>query len=197
MAVDEAGLIGSEEEDGLGLLDGLAEATSGEVNLATHALGDVVAEPVLEEGSVERRRAERVEAVTLAGVDHGELAGQGKDGTLGGGVGKLGSSSADEGDNGGGVDDGALLLAGAAKSKNGVLATEPNTLDVDVLGQVPDLLGSVDGIVVAGVHDAGVVEHDVHAAPGVDRLDEGLDLVLLGNIADLLHRVQSELRCPD
>ena len=74
----------------------------------------------------------------------------------------------------------------AAEGEDGVLAAEPDTLDVDVLRQVPDVLGCVDGDVVLGMHDAGVVEHDVEAAPRVDRLDEGLDLGLLGDVAFLL-----------
>ena len=48
--VDEAAFVACEEEDGLGLLDGFAEAASGEVDFAAVALGGVVAEPVLEEG---------------------------------------------------------------------------------------------------------------------------------------------------
>jgi hypothetical protein len=35
------------------------------------------------------------------------------------------------------------------------------------------------------VHDAGVVEEDVEAAPGVQRLDHGLDLALLGDVTFL------------
>lgn len=42
-----------------------------------------------------------------------------------------------------------------------MLATVPNTLDVDGLGQVPDDLVRVDRIVVLAVHDTGVVELDM------------------------------------
>ena len=49
-AVDEAAFVASEEEDGLGLLDGFTEAAAGKVDLAAVALGRVVAEPILEEG---------------------------------------------------------------------------------------------------------------------------------------------------
>jgi hypothetical protein len=35
------------------------------------------------------------------------------------------------------------------------------------------------------VHDAGVVEDDVKAAPGVDGFNEGLDIGLLGDVAFL------------
>jgi hypothetical protein len=50
-AVDEAALVAGKEENRLSLLNGLAKATSGEVNFTTVALGLVVAEPILEEGS--------------------------------------------------------------------------------------------------------------------------------------------------
>jgi hypothetical protein len=39
-----------------------------------------------------------------------------------------------------------------------VLAAVPDTFDIDGLGEVPNLLLSVDGVVVLSVHDAGVVE---------------------------------------
>ncbi len=50
-AVDEAGLVASQEENCLSLLDGLSETASGEVNLTAMALFSVVAKPVLEQGS--------------------------------------------------------------------------------------------------------------------------------------------------
>lgn len=50
-AVDEAALVAGEEEDGLGLLDGFAEAAGWEVDGAARTLDFVVSEPVLEEGS--------------------------------------------------------------------------------------------------------------------------------------------------
>jgi len=52
-SVDEAALIASKEENCLSLLDSLSEAASREVDLATVALGLVVAEPVLEECGTE------------------------------------------------------------------------------------------------------------------------------------------------
>lgn len=48
--VDEAALVAREEQDSLGLFDGLAEAAAREVDFAAVAFGGVVAEPVLEEG---------------------------------------------------------------------------------------------------------------------------------------------------
>jgi hypothetical protein len=50
-AVNKAALIASQEENGLGLLNCLAEAARGKVDFAAVTLGLVVAEPVLEEGS--------------------------------------------------------------------------------------------------------------------------------------------------
>lgn len=61
------------------------------------------------------------------------------------------------------------------QTQHRVLAAEPHPLDVDGVGEVPDLLGRVDRVRVGGVHDARVVEHDVHAAPGVHVGDGGRD----------------------
>ena len=55
-AVDEAALVAGEEEHGLGLLDGFAEAAGGEVYLATVALGRVISEPILK-----KRRAGKIQ----------------------------------------------------------------------------------------------------------------------------------------
>lgn len=94
----------------MGLLDGLAEAAGREVHLAAVALGGVGAEPGLQEGGavgggcefcfwvgegllgdgkgggmghvLQRSRTESVEADVLAGVDDGEFAREGQDGTF-------------------------------------------------------------------------------------------------------------------
>lgn len=145
-AVDEAGLVRSQEQNSLCLLDSLAETTRGEVDLTPVALGLVVSEPVLQQRGVERCRAESVEAEALAGVDDGELAGHGEDGALGGCVGELRSGGSNECNDGRGVDDASLGLLVLAQGEDGVLAAEPHALDVNVLGQVPDLLGGVDGV---------------------------------------------------
>lgn len=145
-AVDEAGFVGSQEQDGLRLFDSLAETARGEVDLTPVAFGLVVSEPVLKQRGVEWRRAESVEAEALTSVNDGELAGHGEDCALGGCVGELGSGGTDECDDGCGVDDAALGLLVPAQGEDGVLAAEPHTLDVDVLCHVPDLLGSVDGV---------------------------------------------------
>ena len=133
-AIDEAGLVGCQEQDSLCLLDSLAETARGKVDLTPVTLGLVVSEPVLEKRGVERCRAESVEAEALACVDDGELAGHGENGALGGCVGELGSGGTDERDHGCGVDDAALGLLVLAEGKDSVLAAEPHALDVDVLG---------------------------------------------------------------
>lgn len=145
-AIDKASLVRGQKQNSLGLLNSLAKATRGEVNLTPVALGLVVSQPVLEERSVQRRRAEGVEAEALACVNNGELAGHGEDCTLGCRVGELRSGGSDESDDRGSVDDAALGLLVLAKREDSVLAAEPHALNVDVLGHVPDLLGCVDGV---------------------------------------------------
>lgn len=110
-------------------------------------------------------RAERVDADAFARVDHGEFARHCEHGALGCGVSDLGGGGAHDGYEGGGVDDGAAdvevlgLVGGVvAHGDDGVLAAVPNALDVDGLGEVPDLFLGVERVVVGGVHDAGVVE---------------------------------------
>lgn len=41
---------------------------------------------------------------------------------------------------------------------DGVFTPVPDSLDVDVLGEIPDLFFRDEGVVVGGVHDACVVE---------------------------------------
>lgn len=50
-AIDEAALVTRQEYHGVCLLDGLAEATAREMNLTAEALGVIITEPVLQEGS--------------------------------------------------------------------------------------------------------------------------------------------------
>ncbi len=77
----------------------------------------------------------------------------------------------------------------APQREHRVLATEPDALDVDVVRQVPDRLGRADGVVVGRVHDAGVVEDDVEAAPAVEVLNRRLDLGFFRDIAKLVDLV--------
>ncbi len=64
-----------------------------------------------------------------------------------------------------------------------ILAPPPHALDVDPHGQIPNLLLRLQGVAVARVHDARVVEHDVHAAPGVEQGDGGADVGFAGDVA--------------
>lgn len=161
------------------------------MNLSPQALGLVVTKPILQERRVERRGTEGVESEPLSGMHNGQLPRESQHGSLARRVGQLRGGGADEGDDGGGVDDGTLGLLVLAQGEDGVLAAEPDALDVDGLGQVPDLLGRVDGVGVVGVHDARVVEHDVDAAPRVDVLHQRLDVGLLRHVRhadlDLVH----------
>lgn len=52
------------------------------------------------------------------------------------------------------IEIGAHLLHG----QDTILASKPDTLDVNILSKVPDLLLGSDGVVIIGMHDAGVVE---------------------------------------
>lgn len=189
MAVDEAGLIAGQEENCISLLNGLTEASRRQVNLSSVSLLLVVTKPILQQWGVEGCRAKTVESESVAGVDHGQLSCQSEHGTLGRSVGELGSGSTDEGDDGGGVDDGAAVLLVATEGEDGVLAAEPDTLDVDVLGKVPDGFGGIDGVGIVSMHDAGIVEDHINTTPRVERLNHGLDFGFLADIASLISLV--------
>ena len=59
-AVDEAALIAGKKYHGLGLLNSLSEATGGEMDFSSVALGDIVTQPVLEERCAVKRKLETV-----------------------------------------------------------------------------------------------------------------------------------------
>lgn len=181
--IDEAALITGQKQDGLGLLNGLSEAAIGKMDLSAVPLLEVIAQPVLQQGGVERAGAQGVEADILAGMDDGEFAGHGQDGALGGGVCELWGGGAHEGDEAGHVDDAAGLLLVAAHAEHGVLAAVPDALDVDGLRQVPDLLRRVDGVVVLRVHDARIVEDDVDAAVLILGFNRRRHVGFLGHVA--------------
>ena len=158
--------------------------------------------PKWERVLLEGTGAERVEAEALAGMDNSQFPSHGQDRTLAGSVGQLRGGGAHQGDEACRVDDTAGLLVVAAEAQDRVFATEPHTLDVDALSQIPDLLGSVNGIRIIGVHDTGIVEDDIGTTPGVHGLDHRLHVGLLGHIAadslqtasvgdHLLHLVES------
>jgi len=53
------------------------------------------------------------------------------------------------------------------------------------LSEIPDLLRGIDGVGIVSVHYAGVVEHDIYTAPGVEVVNKALDIGLLGDVANL------------
>ena len=65
-----------------------------------------------------------------------------------------------------------------------MLATVPNTFDVDIMRQVPDPVLGINSICVVSMHDSGVVENDIDAAPGVDVGDHCGDVGFFRNVAD-------------
>lgn len=104
-------------------------------------------------------------------MDDGKFSRHCENCTLACGIRQLGGCGADKSDNGCGVDNGAFRLLVLAHGDHGVLAAEPDTLYVDGLGKVPDLLRGVDCVIVLGVHDTCVVEYDINAAPCVEVLN--------------------------
>ena len=206
--VDEAAFITSQEHHGLSLLDGFTKPTSREVNLTTVALRLVIAEPVLQKRStsrvsdmlhanqairtgeniLERRGAQGIEPESLTGVHDGQLAGQRQDSAFASSVGQLGCGAPHQGDHTSRVDDATSGLLVAAHALNGVLASKPHTLDVDVMRHVPYLLGGINGVGIVGVHDSSVVEDHVGAAPAILRFHHRLHVRLLGDVTlDDLH----------
>ena len=138
------------------------------MNLTSLSLRDIISQPILQKRSVQRSRAKRVESQTLSRMHNSQFSRKSQNRALRSSVRQLRSSGTDQGYDRRSVDDGALGLLVLAHGEYGVLAAEPDALDVDGLCQVPDLLGCVDGVGVVGVHYTCVVEHDVYAAPGVD-----------------------------
>ena len=182
------------------LLNGLTKAATGEMHLTAEALGVVVTKPVLKEGGamgvistcyhylgngnalLEGTGAEGIEAEALAGVDDGQLASHGQNGTLAGSVSQLRSGSTHQSDKASSVDHAASLLVVATHAQHSVLATEPHALDVDRLRQVPDLLLGVDRVVVAGrrYQPPGLV----YASPADSRPVHDPSIVELPKISD-------------
>ena len=125
-----------------------------------------------------------------------QLPSQRQHSTLGRSVRQLRRGTPDQRNNTRRVDDAALALLVSPHAQHRMFTSKPHALDVDVLRQVPNLLGGVDGIGVVRVHDSGIVEDHICAAPGVLGLDHSLDLGFLGDVAlDGLNagRVRNEL----
>eukprot|EP00128_Syssomonas_multiformis_P000968 Colp12_sorted_trinity150504_noHs@35954 len=175
------GLVRRKEENSVGDLLSLTEAAHGDMHKAALLLLLSVKE-VHQEGSAQGARAKRVHSDVLAGVDHSELTAHSEDTTLRRSVGDLGGGGTEEGHEGSDVDDAAT--ASTLQGGDGVAAAEPDTLHVDVHGEIPHILLSGHGVVISGVHDAGVVEDDVQLAKLLlGSSDHVLDLLGLGDIA--------------
>ena len=85
-----------------------------------------------------------------------------QNGTFAGGIGELWCGCPEQGDEGCRVDDAAA--AGPLQSRDAVFATEEDAFHIDLHGEIPDGFAGVDGVIVIGVADAGVVEEDVELA---------------------------------
>lgn len=185
LAINKARLITGQEQDGLRLLNSLTKPSTREMNLSSMSLRHIITQPILQKRSIQRRGTKCIESESLSGMHNSQLSRHGQDRSFARRVSQLRSSGTDQSDDGGGVNNGAPVLVVVAHGDHGVLAAEPDTFDVDGLGQVPDLLGSVDGVCIIGVHYACVVEHDVYSTPGVQMVDEGFDVGFFGDVADL------------
>lgn len=128
------------------------------------------------------RRAERVEPKPFSSMHDGQLPRHGKHGALARRVCQLRRRRTHQCNNAGGIDHAGVFLAMLPHAQHRVFAPKPHALDVDVVGQVPDLLGRVDGIRVLTVHDPGVVENDVYTAPGVESRDHVAYGRLVGHV---------------
>lgn len=144
---------------------------------------------------LEGSRAERVETEALSGVNNSQLSRKSKNGTLTGRVRQLRRGGTHQSDHARRVDDASLGLAVLSQATDSMLAAEPHALDINVLGQVPDVLGTLLGVAVLCVHDTGIVEHDVDTAPGVEVADGGLNIGFFGYVDD--ERLELALSCGD
>ena len=116
-------------------------------------------------------------------MHNGQLPGHGQDSPFTRRIRQLRRRTTDQSNHTRSVDDASPLLPMLPHTEHRMLAPEPPALDVNVVGQIPDLLGGIDGVRVVAVHDAGVVEHDVNAAPGVEVRDHGGDVGFFGDVA--------------
>lgn len=119
---------------------------------------------------------------TFARMNYGHLTGEGKNGALASGIRDLRCSSANNGNHTGCVDDAALGLPMLPQRPHSVLGAIPNALDIDIESQIPDSAGALLRVTILGVHDAGVIEHDINTTPGIKVCDRCLHLVFLGHV---------------
>lgn len=97
---------------------------------------------------------------------------------------QLRRGTADQGNHTRRVNHTGLLLTIASEAKNGMLAPVPHALSVNSERQVPDGLGGIDGIGVVTMHNAGIVEDNVQATPGVEGLHCGGHRGFFGDVDD-------------
>lgn len=69
-----------------------------------------------------------------------QLSGHRQDRPFTGGIRELWRRSTNQRDHTRGINDASALLAMLPEAAHGMLASEPHTLNVDALGQVPDFL---------------------------------------------------------
>ena len=208
--VHKAALVAGQEQNGLSLLYGFAEAAGWEVDLAAVALGGIVPEPVLKQ----RRAKDGSKRQRSHGIDDGILSIDGRDrsllqrswaqrvkskpflrmhnrqlprhcqhGAFARRVRQLRRRTPHQRDHARCIDDTTDLLLVPTHAEHSMLAAVPHPLDVDVVRQIPDLFRRIDSVSVVAVHDAGVVENDVDAAPGVEMFDHGFDVGFFGHVA--------------
>lgn len=187
--------------------------TGWKMDLAAVALGRIVAEPVLEEcgaskendisalvrvgprqymthgigvkrpSILQRRWTERIKPNPLPRMHHRQLPSHCQDSPFTRRIRQLRRRTTDQSNHTRSVDHASVLLPTLPHTEHRMLTPEPHALDIDIVSQIPDLLGGVDGVRVLAVHDASVVEHDVNAAPGVEVRDHGGDVGFFGDIA--------------
>ena len=129
----------------------------------------------MEEGnnSLQRRRTKRIKSIPFPRMDNGQLPRHSQHRALARRIRQLRRRAPDQRNHARRVDDTPFLLPKLAHTQHRMLAPKPDPLDIDIMREIPDLLWRVDGVGVIRVHDAGVVEHDVDAAPGVKVRDGG------------------------
>ena len=76
-----------------------------------------------------------------------------------------------------------LLLSKLPHTHHRILTPPPHALDINPHGQIPNLLFRLNGVGVLSVHDPGVVEHDIDAAPGIELVNGGGDVGFFADVA--------------
>lgn len=99
------------------------------------------------------------------------------------GIRKLRRRTTHQGHNTRRINNTALRLLVTSQTQHCMFTSIPHTLHINIVRQIPDLVWGVNGIRVVGVHDPRIVEYDVRTAPAVLRLDHGLHVGFLGDVA--------------